>query len=204
MMKRIKMALMIALCFLALDASAQKVAVKTNLLYDATSTINLGVEFALTPKWTLDVAGNYNPWTFSNNRKWQHWLVQPEARYWFCNKMMGHFVGFHAIAGSYNIGNVNADFKLLGTDFSKLKDYRYEGWFVGTGVAYGYAWTLSSTGTSRLNWDWVTPTAVLTSLNVRNAAKNWKTTRVTTMWDQPRQHSTSSMCSNRPHTDIPI
>lgn len=203
-MKRIKMALMIALCFLALDASAQKVAVKTNLLYDATSTINLGVEFALTPKWTLDVAGNYNPWTFSNNRKWQHWLVQPEARYWFCNKMMGHFVGFHAIAGSYNIGNVNADFKLLGTDFSKLKDYRYEGWFVGTGVAYGYAWTLSSTGTSRLNWDWVTPTTVLTSLNVRNAAKNWKTTRVTTMWDQPRQHSTSSMCSNRPHTDIPI
>lgn len=67
MMKRIKMALMIGLCFLALDASAQKVAVKTNLLYDATSTINLGVEFALTPKWTLDVAGNYNPWTFSNN-----------------------------------------------------------------------------------------------------------------------------------------
>ena len=119
MMKRIKMALMIGLCFFALDASAQKVAVKTNLLYDATSTINLGVEFALTPKWTLDVAGNYNPWTFSNNRKWQHWLVQPEARYWFCNKMMGHFVGFHAIAGSYNIGNVNADFKLLGTDFSK-------------------------------------------------------------------------------------
>lgn len=50
MMKRIKMALMIGLCFLALDASAQKVAVKTNLLYDATSTINLGVEFALTPK----------------------------------------------------------------------------------------------------------------------------------------------------------
>lgn len=143
MMKRIKMALMIGLCFLALDASAQKVAVKTNLLYDATSTINLGVEFALTPKWTLDIAGNYNPWTFSNNRKWQHWLVQPEARYWFCNKMMGHFVGFHAIAGSYNIGNVNADFKLLGTDFSKLKDYRYEGWFVGAGVAYGYAWTLS-------------------------------------------------------------
>ena len=43
MMKRIKMALIIGLCFLALDASAQKVAVKTNLLYDATSTINLGV-----------------------------------------------------------------------------------------------------------------------------------------------------------------
>ena len=122
---------------------AQKVAVKTNLLYDATSTINLGTEFGLSPKWTLDVSANYNPWTYSNNKKWKHWLVQPEARYWFCNKMMGHFIGFHAIAGSYNIGNVNADFKFLGTDFSKLKDYRYEGWFVGAGVAYGYSWVLS-------------------------------------------------------------
>lgn len=124
-------------------AMAQKVAVKTNLLYDATSTINLGTEFGLSPKWTLDVSANYNPWTYSNNKKWKHWLVQPEARYWFCNKMMGHFIGFHAIAGSYNIGNVNADFKFLGTDFSKLKDYRYEGWFVGAGVAYGYSWVLS-------------------------------------------------------------
>lgn len=124
-------------------AMAQKVAVKTNLLYDATSTINLGTEFGLSPKWTLDVSANYNPWTYSNNKKWKHWLVQPEARYWFCNKMMGHFIGFHTIAGSYNIGNVNADFKFLGTDFSKLKDYRYEGWFVGAGVAYGYSWVLS-------------------------------------------------------------
>ena len=56
---------------------------------------------------------------------------------------MGHFIGFHTIAGYYNIGNVNADFKFLGTDFSKLKDYRYEGWFVGAGVAYGYSWVLS-------------------------------------------------------------
>lgn len=204
MMKRIKMALMIGLCFLALDASAQKVAVKTNLLYDATSTINLGVEFALTPKWTLDVAGNYNPWTFSNNRKWKHWLVQPEARYWFCNKMMGHFVGFHAIAGSYNIGNVNADFKLLGTDFSKRKIIATKDGSLEQEWHTDMPGPFPSTGTSRLNWDWVTPTAVQTSLNVRNAAKNWKTTRVTTMWDPPRRHSTSSMCSNRPHTDIPI
>ena len=45
-------------------AMAQKVAVKTNLLYDATSTINLGTEFGLSPKWTLDVSANYNPWTY--------------------------------------------------------------------------------------------------------------------------------------------
>lgn len=142
MNKRILFVLLAFIGFIS-PAMAQKVAVKTNLLYDATSTINLGTEFGLSPKWTLDVSANYNPWTYSNNKKWKHWLVQPEARYWFCNKMMGHFIGFHTIAGSYNIGNVNADFKFQGTDFSKLKDYRYEGWFVGAGVAYGYSWVLS-------------------------------------------------------------
>lgn len=142
MNKRILFVLLAFIGFIS-PAMAQKVAVKTNLLYDATSTINLGTEFGLSPKWTLDVSANYNPWTYSNNKKWKHWLVQPEARYWFCNKMMGHFIGFHTIAGSYNIGNVNAAFKFLGTDFSKLKDYRYEGWFVGAGVAYGYSWVLS-------------------------------------------------------------
>lgn len=124
-------------------ASAQKAAIKTNLLYDATTTFNLGAEFALSPKWTLDVSGNYNPWTFSNNKKWKHWVVQLEARYWFCNKMMGHFLGFHALGGEYNIGNIDADFMLLGTDFAKLKDYRFEGWMLGAGIAYGYTWALS-------------------------------------------------------------
>ena len=28
------------------------------------------------------------------------------------------------------------------TDARKLKDSRYQGWFVGAGVAYGYAWIL--------------------------------------------------------------
>ena len=142
MNRRILIALLAASSFIC-PAIAQNVALKTNLLYDATSTINLGFEFGLSPKWTLDVSGNYNPWTFSKNKKWQHWLVQPEARYWFCNKMMGSFIGFHALGGSHNIGNVDLDFKFLGTDFSKMKDYRYEGWFVGAGIAYGYTWALS-------------------------------------------------------------
>ena len=46
--------------------SAQNIAVKTNLLYDASSTINLGTEIGLSPKWTLDLSANYNGWTFSD------------------------------------------------------------------------------------------------------------------------------------------
>ena len=29
-----------------------------------------------------------------------------------------------------------------GSDLSELSDYRYQGWFVGAGVAYGYVWML--------------------------------------------------------------
>ncbi len=141
MNKRMTIMTMALLCVQV--ALAQKAALKSNLLYDATTTINLGLELALSPKWTLDLSSNYNGWTFSDNRKWKHWMVQPEARYWFCNKMQGHFIGLHAMGGQYNMGNIDLDFNFLGTNFSKLKDYRYEGWAVGAGLAYGYAWTLS-------------------------------------------------------------
>lgn len=67
MKKRILIAL-VALGSLICPALAQNAAVKTNLLYDATTTMNLGVEFGLSPKWTLDVSGNYNPWRFQRTR----------------------------------------------------------------------------------------------------------------------------------------
>ena len=50
--------------------------------------------------------------------------------------MLGMTKGFHALGGSHNIGGMDLDFKFLGTDFSKLKDYRYEGWFIGAGERY--------------------------------------------------------------------
>ncbi len=125
-----------------LTCKAQQIAIKTNALYLATATPNLGLEMALAPKWTLDLLVGYNPWVFSDNTKWKHWLVQPEVRYWLCEKMGGHFLGFHTHGGQYNIGNIDADFKMFGTDFSLLKDYRFEGWFVGAGLSYGYTWML--------------------------------------------------------------
>lgn len=124
---------------LYLPANAQKVALKSNLLYDATLSPNLVIEIELAPRWTLDISGNVNLWTVDGH-KWKHWLVQPEARYWFCRRFAGHFVGLHAIGGQYNFGNLDIDMKLLGSDFSKLKDRRYQGWGAGAGVAYGYAW----------------------------------------------------------------
>ncbi len=141
-MKR-RLLLLIVGVFFCLGGFAQKIAVKTNLFYDATTTLNVGVEFSLAPKWTFDVSGNWNPWTFSNNRKWKHWLIQPEVRYWLCERFNGHFFGTHLLGGVYNFSNLDMDFKLFGTDFRQLKGHRYEGWMIGVGLVYGYHWMLS-------------------------------------------------------------
>lgn len=136
--------LIVSICLVvaSLTASAQNVVVKTNLLYDITATANLGIEFKVAPKWTVDISGNLNAWTFSDNKKWKHWALQPEARYWLCERFNGHFVGAHLVGGIYNMGNWNTDFTFLGTDFGQLKEHRYEGWLVGAGIAYGYQWML--------------------------------------------------------------
>lgn len=122
-------------------AGAQKVAVKTNLLYDATASANLGLEFAMAPRWTFDLSGNYNAWPIKEH-KWKHWFAQPEFRYWFCDRFAKSFIGFHAIGGQYNIGNIPHGFKFFNTDLRKLADHRYQGWGVGGGISYGYDWIL--------------------------------------------------------------
>lgn len=123
---------------LAIPGRAQDVALKSNLISDAALSPNLGIEVGLAPKWTLEIPAQFNLWTV-DSRKWKHWMVQPGLRYWFCHRFAGHFLGIQAIGGQYNWGNLNLpDF--LGSDLSRLKDRRYEGWGVGAGISYGYSW----------------------------------------------------------------
>lgn len=127
------------LCAASLGGLAQKVALKTNLLYDATATINLGAELSLAPQWTLDVSGDFNAWSKTDRKVWKHWFIQPEARYWLCDKFQGSFFAAHAITGQFNMGRINNSVKILGADFGRLSDFRYQGWMMGAGIAYGYA-----------------------------------------------------------------
>ena len=121
---------------------AQHVGIKTNLLPDAALSPNLGVEIGLARKWSLDITGETCLWDV-NRHKWKHWLVQPEIRLWLCDRFAGHFFGLHAIGGQYNFGNIHNNIKFFGSDFSKLSDYRYQGWGAGAGIAYGYDWVLA-------------------------------------------------------------
>ena len=139
-----KVILRILLIVFGCSMSAQaQIAVKSNLLYDATLSPNLGAEIALAPKWSAELSGNINAWTLSDGKRWKHWLVQPEVRYWLCDRFSGHFFGAHLLGGQYNWGHLNLPFKFLGTDFNKLKDYRYQGWMGGAGIAYGYSWIIN-------------------------------------------------------------
>ncbi len=135
--------LLIVLCAaMAQGMKAQEVAVKTNLLSDAFLNVNVGAEVGLAPKWTLEAEGQLNVWKLSHGRRWKNWAVQPEARYWLCDRFGGHFFGFHVHGGQYNMGGFNGKYNFLGTDARKLKDTRYQGWFMGFGVSYGYDWIL--------------------------------------------------------------
>ena len=126
-----------------MSVKAQDVAVKSNLLYDAMLTLDLGVEVGVAPQWSVELTGNLNAWTVKD-RRWKTWSFQPEARYWFCQAFAGHFVAAHLIGGQYNIGHLpNMKGKFLGTDFGKLRDYRFQGWMAGAGIAYGYTWLLN-------------------------------------------------------------
>lgn len=127
----------------ALNTGAQEVAVKSNILSDAFLNPNVGIEVAVAPKWSVEAVGEFNGWTLSHGRRWKHWSIQPEARYWLCNTMDGHFFGAHIHGGQYNIGGIHNGINFLGTDFSKLSDYRFQGWFIGAGLSYGYAWVLN-------------------------------------------------------------
>lgn len=128
--KKLVIVIMTVLCS-AFSAKAQTVGVKTNLLYDATATINVGVEIGLAPKFTFDLSGNINAWHIKD-RHWKHILIQPEARYWFCDRFSGHFIAAHVHGGIFNVGNL-----------AMLSDSRVEGKFVGAGVGYGYAFILN-------------------------------------------------------------
>jgi len=141
-MRKIVSALVLAAAAGLMPMNAQDVAVKTNIIYDALANVNAGIEVGLAPKWTLDVSGDLNAWSFSHGRQWKHWLAQPEIRYWLCDRFAGHFFGLHLHGGQYNVGNLDNDIEWLGINFSNLSDYRYQGWFVGAGIGYGYQWIL--------------------------------------------------------------
>ena len=111
--------------------------VKSNALEVAALIANLGVEFRLSPRLSLDVLGHYSPYNYFNQaRKIRLFAIQPEVRYWWGEALVrGHFVGLHVPVAGFNI-QLN--------DRYRFQDPNRAMW--GVGVSYGYAMPLGDSG----------------------------------------------------------
>lgn len=123
----------------------QKALIKTNLLYWATTTPNIGFEVALCKKVSLSGTVGYNAFNFPNyydaqgepvNPKLHHLSVMPEVKWWPCRVFERHVFGFHALYVRYNAGGLQWP-RILG-----LHDNRYMGNAYGAGISYGYQWAI--------------------------------------------------------------
>lgn len=120
---------------------AQQIALRNNLLYDATLTPNIGVDFRVAPKWTLGTVVGLNAWDIDKdtNKKWRHVLFAPNVRRWLGDSLFykGYVEG-DLIYSHYNVGNTTIPFGL----YKGAKELRLQGDLLALGGMYGYGWFL--------------------------------------------------------------
>lgn len=145
-----KFILSLLLILLGITQVEAQLAVKSNLLYDATTTPNLGLEYAISQKSSINLVYGLNPWEFDSEKDAKmakHWSVTPEYRWWLCSVFNGHFFGIHAMGGEFNASNISIPLPggfVAGENLVKgVKDSRYQGGFAGGGITYGYQYILS-------------------------------------------------------------
>lgn len=121
--------------------------IRTNLIYLATSSPNIGIDIPVSEH--ISIGGNVGMKTWSrwlpwdndsdNPKKWRHFLIAPEFRWWPKSVYEGWFTGADLIFTHYNVGGVTFPFGM----YSKVKNNRLQGNFFGAGIFAGYSWYLS-------------------------------------------------------------
>lgn len=133
------------LCLTATKVAGQEVSIRNNLLYDATGTPNLGVEVQVGDHVSVGVNGSFKSWprflawdndVEENPQRWRHFLVAPEARYYFNEVFKGAFVGVDFLYSHFNVGGIKLPFGL----YPELEEHRDQGSYWGGGAFMGYAW----------------------------------------------------------------
>ncbi len=103
-----------------------RMAIKTNLLYDALLMPSLEVEYRIDDRWSVAVEGSVAWWSKNRTHKYyQIATIVPEGRYWFGVKKPwhGHYVGVFVGGSWYDLENGARG---------------YKGEFFMTGISYGY------------------------------------------------------------------
>ena len=119
------------------SAPANRVALKTNLLYDAVLIPNAGVEVNLGRQWTVGLDGFYT-WFSSDSRHryWQgyggyltlrRYFGSCDSSSWICNpRLTGHHIGVYALGLTYDVEWGG-------------RGYQADRFGFGGGVEYGYS-----------------------------------------------------------------
>lgn len=119
--------------------SGSRIALKTNLLYDAALIPNIGLEYRFADRWTLS-ADYMHAW-WSNNGKHRYWRCyggEVALRRYFGNQAFtGHHIGIYGTMLSYDI------------ELSSRRGYQSDGFNYGGGFEYGYSLPVGG----RLNLD---------------------------------------------------
>lgn len=129
-------------CMSADRVGAQTVALRNNLLYDATLTPNLGADIRVDSLWTIGALVGLNAWDINKdqNKKWRHLLISPNVRRWLGDSLFHKsYVEADLIYSHYNVGNTKIPFGL----YSGVKDRRLQGDLIALGGKYGYSWILA-------------------------------------------------------------
>ena len=123
------------------ETKQPRMALRTNLLYDATLSPNLGVDVRVDSAWTVGLLVGINAWDIDKekNKKWRHALFSLRARNYRKGLFQKNYMEFDAIYSHFNVGNTKIPFGL----YSAVKDRRLQGDLIALGGKYGYSWILS-------------------------------------------------------------
>ena len=136
------MAFLLFSSFCVENVAAQRGAIRNNLLYDATLTPNLGVDFRVDSLWTVGGLVGVNAWDIdkSANKKWRHLLVSANARRYLGDSLYHKsYVEGNLIYSHFNVGNTKIPFGL----YNAVKDRRLQGDLLALGGKYGYSWIMA-------------------------------------------------------------
>ena len=119
-----------------------RVVLRTNLLYWATLSPNLSLDFRVADHWSLGL--NYgrnfiplhNTVEHPHTRRLRHRFASLETRYWTKGTFepRSWFFGLNPIYSQYNVS------RLFGIIYPSLKDHRREGHMGALGIFAGYTW----------------------------------------------------------------
>ena len=119
-----------------------RMALRTNLLYDATLSPNLGLDLRVDSAWTVGLLAGFNAWDIDkeSNKKWRHMLFSLRARRYAKKALFQkRYFETDLIYSHFNVGNIKFPFGL----YKSVRDRRLQGDLVALGGKYGYSWIMA-------------------------------------------------------------